>query len=96
MNSKPLVAPELVAVLDMLPPPRLSAELLPRIRAAPLQFPINSVANEAVDLLTRFIPGPAGAPEVRSAEHKAAPMNVENAGITRASSCSRISGIAIR
>ena len=69
MTTRPLVDPEIVALIDRFPRWQYSPEILPRIRAdwaamsaqradSPPNFP-------DIDVTERRVPGPAGAPDVR-------------------------------
>jgi acetyl esterase/lipase len=66
-TSRQLVDPELLAALDTFPLLVFSAESLPLMRAGLPQFlqmtPVSDVTD--VTVVERFVPGPAGAPDVR-------------------------------
>lgn len=64
MNSRHLIDPELKPLLDMLPPLELTDHSLPAIRAAAFTPPADPVAQEAVAMSSRTVPGPPGNPEV--------------------------------
>ena len=69
-GTRPLVAPELLPLLDFLPSFDFNEETLRMVRAAtgtgdPQWRPPLSVEQQAVDCQERFIPGPPGAPDVR-------------------------------
>ena len=68
-GSRPLVAPELLPVLDFLPSFDFNEETLRAIRAgtaiAPVKRPPLSPEQQAIACEQRFIPGPPGAPDVR-------------------------------
>jgi len=67
MNSRHLVDPELVAILDLIPSASLTAESLAMSRASSAAMfaamPVPDYPNLTVH--ERHIPGPAGAPDVR-------------------------------
>jgi triacylglycerol lipase len=64
MNSRHLVDPELLPLLDFLPPLTLSEETLPALRAAKWPIVGDPVPAGAVTMDVRRVPGPRGAPEV--------------------------------
>jgi len=64
MNSRHLVDPELLPLLDFLPPLDLTEETLPELRAAKWPIAGDPVPADAVTMEVRRVPGPAGAPEV--------------------------------
>ncbi len=64
MSSRHLVDPQLLPLLDLVPPLRLSEEALPAMRSRPRMFQPDSADLDRTDLEIRKIPGPAGAPEV--------------------------------
>lgn len=64
MSSRHLVDPQLLPLLDLVPPLRLSAETLPAMRSRPRMFQPDPAEVERTDLEIRTIPGPTGAPEV--------------------------------
>ena len=68
-GTRPLVAPELLPVLDFLPSFDFNEQTLPLIRAGigveSRQRPPLSAEQQAVACEQRFIPGPPGAPDVR-------------------------------
>jgi triacylglycerol lipase len=64
MNSRHLVDPELLPLLDFIPPLDLSLETLPAVRAAGWPLVGEPVAADAVSMTARRVPGPPGAPEV--------------------------------
>src|SRR5579862_2455530 len=68
-GSRPLIAPELLPLLDHLPGFDFNEETLRALRAgtamAPRQRPPLSPGLAAVACEQHFIPGPPGAPEVR-------------------------------
>jgi triacylglycerol lipase len=65
-GTRGLVAPELLEALDAFPPIVLSEEILPLARAGlGAAAPPLTAEQESVRREERFIPGPAGAPDVR-------------------------------
>ncbi|NQE64429.1 alpha/beta hydrolase [Caulobacter sp. RHG1] len=64
MSSRHLVDPQLLPLLELVPPLRLSEEVLPAMRSRPRMFQPDPADLERTDLEIRKIPGPAGAPEV--------------------------------
>jgi acetyl esterase/lipase len=68
-STRHLVDPELLQLLEEFPTTRLSAEVLPQLRAARAAALVEQLALEPsfpdIDVAERFIPGPAGAPDVR-------------------------------
>jgi acetyl esterase/lipase len=64
IGSRRLVDPQLLPLLDLIPPPNLNLETLPALRARPVMFQVNPRDVERTDLTVMSIPGPAGAPEV--------------------------------
>ncbi len=64
IDSRHLVDPELLPLLEAFPTSRLSLEFLPTMRARPVMFPPDPADVARTDLTVRQIPGPAGAPEV--------------------------------
>ena len=65
MTTRHLVDPELAGILDQIPAPLLTTEALKQIRAMSAQAPANLPQFSALSASERFIPGPAGAPDVR-------------------------------
>ncbi|GCE08531.1 alpha/beta hydrolase [Dictyobacter aurantiacus] len=65
MTTRHLVDPELVALLDLIPATAPSAENLGQIRAMSPRPPVNLAQSSTLSVSERFIPGPAGAPDVR-------------------------------
>ncbi len=63
MKSQHLVDPQLLALLEVFPTMQFSAELLPEIRARTFPIPADPRAA-AVDMETRLVAGPSGAPDV--------------------------------
>ena len=64
-TTRHLVDPELVAILDRIPAPVLTAENLGQIRAMTSWAPPNAPQFPDVSVSNRLIPGPEGAPDVR-------------------------------
>jgi triacylglycerol lipase len=64
MNSRHLVDPELLPLLDFVPPLELTLETLPAVRAAGWPLVGEPVAADAVTMTAHRVPGPPGAPEV--------------------------------
>jgi len=71
MNTRHLVDPELLDLLEIFPTLRLTLEELPALRTAERELPVGPPpAPEVVDAVSlerRRIPGPAGAPELEIA-----------------------------
>ncbi|HEY0603714.1 MAG TPA: hypothetical protein VGD58_12425, partial [Herpetosiphonaceae bacterium] len=67
MNTRHLVDPELIPVLDQFPQIQLTTESLPMIRASSAamraNIPVPEIPNLAVS--EQHVPGPEGAPAVR-------------------------------
>jgi triacylglycerol lipase len=63
-RSRHLVDPQLLPLLDSMPPIVLTAEMLPVARAAPSRFPVFPEDIARSDMTVRIAPGPEGAPEV--------------------------------
>lgn len=64
MGSRHLVDPQLLPLLEMIPPLQLSPDTLPTLRARPARFEADPRDAERTDLTVRRAPGPPGAPEV--------------------------------
>jgi len=64
MNSRHLVDPQLLPLLDALPPLELTVQTLPAVRAAAFTPPADPAAEKAVAVSVRKIPGPVGAPDL--------------------------------
>lgn len=68
MNSRRLVDPALLPVLDAFPTVALTHELLAPMREAErfaqLPFPVSVEAQQTIDLNIRRVPGPDGGPEI--------------------------------
>lgn len=64
VNSRHLVDPQLLPMLDNFPPLQLTPEILPALRAMPPAFQLDSADLERSVQERRTIPGPAGAPDV--------------------------------
>jgi triacylglycerol lipase len=65
ISSRHLVDPQLLPLLDTLPPLQLTEALLPIMRAAPSQFTVRPGDVERTDRVVRKTPGPRGAPDVQ-------------------------------
>ncbi|MBI1257900.1 MAG: alpha/beta fold hydrolase [Chloroflexi bacterium] len=65
MTTKHLVDPELVAILDLIPPTTLTTEILPQIRAMSARTFADLPQSSELSISERFISGPEGAPDVR-------------------------------
>ncbi|HTK08287.1 MAG TPA: alpha/beta hydrolase [Ktedonobacteraceae bacterium] len=68
MTTRPLVDPELAAILDQLPTVALTEEIVKQVRmsqAMSSQKLPNRPAFPDIEITERFVPGPEGAPEVR-------------------------------
>jgi triacylglycerol lipase len=63
-GSRGLVDPQLVPLLDMMPPFQLSAETLPAVRAASKRQPVAQASVELVEMAVHHVPGPPEAPDV--------------------------------
>jgi triacylglycerol lipase len=63
-DSKHLVDPQLLPILEVFPDSVLTEETLPAARAMEFPFVSDPVASEAVAMVTRQVPGPQGAPDV--------------------------------
>jgi len=63
-DSRHLVDPQLLPMLELLPTVAISAEILPAMRNRAPWFPVNPADMERTDLTIRTVPGPEGAPEV--------------------------------
>jgi triacylglycerol lipase len=64
MNSRHLVDPELLPLLDFLPPLNLTAETLPAVRATKWPLVGDPVPHDAVTMEARRVPGPPGGPQI--------------------------------
>jgi triacylglycerol lipase len=64
IDSRHLVDPELLPILEAFPTADLTLEALPALRARPSRFTIDPRDVALTELTVRGIPGPAGAPEV--------------------------------
>ncbi|WP_304186746.1 alpha/beta hydrolase [Phenylobacterium aquaticum] len=62
--SRHLVDPELLPLLDSIPPFELTEAVLPMMRSRPARFPVAPEDLERTEMTTRQVPGPDGAPEV--------------------------------
>ncbi len=65
MTTRHLVDPELVTLLDQIPAPVLTSENLGRIRAMSARPAAHVSQISGLSVSERFIPSPAGAPDVR-------------------------------
>ena len=65
VDSRHLVDPELLPLLEAFPTVDLSLEMLPAMRSRPARFTIDPADLARTDLTVREIPGPAGAPDVK-------------------------------
>lgn len=63
-RTRHLVDPQLLPLLDSIPPFDLSVAVLPMMRARPARFAPNEADVAASEISLRQIPGPAGAPDV--------------------------------
>jgi len=63
-NSRHLVDPQLLPLLDTMPDIELSEAILPLVRAAPPRFEVEARDRERTAMSTRRVPGPPDAPEV--------------------------------
>ncbi len=66
MTTRPLVDPELAALLDQIPTVKLTEEIVKQVRAMgqTQKFP-NLPASPNIEVTECFVPGPEGSPEVR-------------------------------
>ena len=66
MTTRPLVDPELAAILDQIPRVKLTEEIVKQVRAMDQtqKFP-NLPTFPGIEVTECFVPGPEGAPEVR-------------------------------
>jgi acetyl esterase/lipase len=64
-QSRHLVDPQLLPLLDAFPTMAFSAELLPQIRARVLPIVDSGIGKDTIEVSERTVPGPAGAPDVR-------------------------------
>ena len=62
--TRHLVDPQLLGLLDSMPPVALNETTLPLMRAAPSRFEVDPADVARTIMETRKIPGPEGAPEV--------------------------------
>lgn len=63
-RTRHLVDPQLLPLLDSIPPFDLSEAVLPMMRARPARFAPTEADVAATEMSVRQIPGPAGAPDV--------------------------------
>lgn len=64
MSSRHLVDPELLPLLDTIPPMQLGPDILPALRKRPPRFAPDPDHVALTSMEVRRIPGPAGAPQV--------------------------------
>lgn len=64
-GSRRLVDPQLIPLLDLLPPLELSAETLAAARASSMRLPVDQAFVELVEMTAHHVPGPPGAPDVK-------------------------------
>lgn len=64
INTRALVDPQLLSLLDTWPTVELSPEMLPILRDAPPRIAVNPADIARADMEIRTIPGPKGAPDV--------------------------------
>jgi acetyl esterase/lipase len=64
INTRHLVDPQLLPLLDAWPTVELSAEMLPALRDMPPRIAVNPADIARADMEIRKIPGPKGAPDV--------------------------------
>lgn len=63
-DSRHLVDPDLLPMLDLFPTVSVTAEMLPAMRARPGFIPTDPADRERTGMVERLVPGPDGAPEV--------------------------------
>ncbi|MCI3134966.1 alpha/beta hydrolase [Phenylobacterium aquaticum] len=63
-RTRHLVDPQLLPLLDSIPPFDLSEAVLPMMRARPARFAPAEADLAATEMVVRYVPGPAGAPDV--------------------------------
>lgn len=63
-DSRHLVDPQLLPMLEAFPTVAITTEMLPAMRARPPWFPVSPDDIARTDLAVRKVPGPDGAPEV--------------------------------
>ncbi len=81
MTTRPLVDPELVAMLDQIPAVELTAEIIKQVRAGDQTMRSQKLPNlPDIEVTERFVPGPEGASEVRVLVYL--PITVEGARST--------------
>jgi triacylglycerol lipase len=64
LDTRHLVDPELVPLLDLLPRLELTSELLPTLRSRPSWLAVDPRDRDRTEVVDRLIPGPPGAPDV--------------------------------
>src|SRR5262245_19111603 len=64
INTRHLVDPQLLALLDTWPTVELSRDMLPTVRSMPPRIAVRPADIERADMDIRKIPGPKGAPDV--------------------------------
>jgi acetyl esterase/lipase len=64
INTRHLVDPQLLPLLDAWPTVELSTDMLPALRNMPPRIAVNPADLERADMEIRKIPGPKGAPDV--------------------------------
>jgi acetyl esterase/lipase len=65
MTTRHLVDPELAVILDPMPAPELTVEMLRQIRAMSTQASVSASRPATLSVSEHFIPGPADGPDVR-------------------------------
>ena len=69
MTTRPLVDPELAALLDQIPTVELTEEIIKQVRARDQRMRSQKIPNlptfPDIEVTECFVPGPEGAPEVR-------------------------------
>ena len=63
-RSRHLVDPELLPLLDSIPPRNVSQDNLAQMRASAIKFSVDAGDLAATEMTIRQVPGPAGAPDV--------------------------------
>lgn len=85
MTTRHLVDPELLPMLDLLPPTSVSADVLAEVRARTdaLSLAAMGEATAAVAVTERLAPGPEGAPDVRLLVYRPAGLPTDAPGMLR-------------